>query len=228
MNKIKHIIFDLDYTLWDFNRNSKETLELLFKKHSIAENLKTTFHRFLDQYYTSTNALWLQYDNQEITKQELRDLRFPKVFSFFKFVDDSLAKEIEDSYLKICPNKTHLIDGAKSLLDYLVSKKYTIHLLTNGFKDIQHKKLIASNINHYFENIVTSECSGYSKPDKRAFEYLLSKIDGDKNECIMIGDNLQSDIEGSTRIGMCNIYLNPEKSIHEKHPTFEVQSLQEI
>jgi len=228
VSPIKHIIFDLDHTLWDFNRNSKETLKVLFDRHNLERKTKAPFNTFLVTYYSVTNILWQKYDHKEITKNELRQLRLREVFSTLGFMDDLLASKIEKEYLSICPDKPHLINGTIELLDYIKTKKYPIYLLTNGFKDIQLRKIKASKIDHYFDQVCTSETSGYSKPDRRAFDYLLNKIKAEPNECLMIGDNLSTDIEGSSAIDMQNIYLNPTKIVHQGKPTFEVSSLNEI
>ena len=138
-------------------------------------------------------------------------LRFPKVFAHFNHTDSLLARQIESHYLSICPNKPHLIDGAIQLLEFLKMKPYPLHILTNGFLDTQHKKIAASNILHYFNFIVTSESSSFSKPDNRSYFHLLDQINHEPEECIMVGDNLISDIAGSSAIGTKNIYFNPEK-----------------
>jgi putative hydrolase of the HAD superfamily len=224
----KHIIFDLDHTLWDFNRNSKETLSFLFTEHQLANRLSVSFEQFLAIYYKTTNALWLLYDKKEISKTELRLERLPKVFATFGFEDNQLAQQIESEYLATCPNKPHLIKGTIELLNFLKSKEYPLHILTNGFKDIQQKKIAASKIAQYFDLVVTSECSGFSKPDKRAYYHLLDQLNCSANECLMIGDNLISDIEGSAALGMNNIFFNPEKTNHKSKPTYEVNELQVI
>ena len=228
MSSFKHIIFDLDHTLWDFDRNSRETLDVLFKEYSLKKALSTSFSDFLNEYYKVTNALWKQYDKKEISKAELRNLRLPLVFKAFNFINQELAKEIENKYLSICPHKPHLIDGAIEVLEYLKLQNTPLHLLTNGFKEIQFKKIRASKIEHYFKSITTSECSGFSKPDKRAYFFALDQLEVQPEECLMIGDNLVSDIQGSLAIGMKNIFFNPDRIAHNESPTFEISSLREI
>lgn len=228
MSVINHIIFDLDHTLWDFNRNSRETLEVLFLEHNIENKINIPYKQFLTQYYKVTNSLWHLYNKKVISKEELRLTRLPLVFAKYKYQNEKLFQKMEKQYLATCPKKPHLIPGALELLTHLTSHKHTLHLLTNGFKDIQHQKLKASEINQYFTHIVTSECSGYSKPEPKAFLHLLEKIDCQPNECIMIGDNLDTDITGSNKIGMQNIYFNPEKINHKANPTYEVYTLEEI
>lgn len=228
MTLFKHIIFDLDHTLWDFNRNSKETLDTLFHQHQLQNILQSPFSSFLEEYYKVTNTLWQQYDNKEITKEELRNLRLPTVFKTFKFEDHKLAQRLETQYLSICPHKPHLIEGAVEILDYLKDKNIPLHLLTNGFKEIQYQKIKASKIEHYFETITTSECSGFSKPDNRAYFFKLNKLNTEAKDCLMIGDNLVSDIQGSQAIGMKNIFFNPNKIQHQETPTYEVHYLLDI
>jgi putative hydrolase of the HAD superfamily len=228
VKEIKHIIFDLDHTLWDFNRNSRETLIFLFSEYQLDQLLSTSFEDLLKVYYRVTNKLWAAYDKKEVSKSELRRQRLPQVFAHFDYINKTLAEQVESHYLSICPNKPHLIKGAIEVLNQLKKQNYPLYLLTNGFVDIQHKKITASAITHYFDLIVTSECSGFSKPDRRAFFHLLDQINATPKECLMIGDNLVSDIEGSSAIGMKNIFYNPEKTKHQTLPTFEISELEEI
>ena len=227
MKGLKHVIFDLDHTLWDFEKNSNYVLKFLFDKYQLQNTLQTSFDQYQKRYHEITNNLWHLYDTKRIGKEELRNERIPQVFASFNHKDGGLTKKIETEYLEICPDQSHLIEGTIDILQY-IAKKYTAHILTNGFKSIQHRKLKASGVSQYFKTIVTSECSGYSKPDEKAFKFLLEKISANANECIMVGDNNLSDIEGSHNIGMKSIYFNPKNQIDHTKATYAIKNLLEI
>ncbi len=226
MNQLKHVIFDLDHTLWDFESNSNYTLSLLFEKYDLSTLLNISFDTYTQAYHETTHGLWKQYDKKEVTKDELRQIRIPSVFKKFNFEDNKLAKKLESEYLSICPDQPRLFEGAIDLLEYL-QPKYSLSILTNGFESIQHRKLKASGINKYFKEVSTSECSGFSKPNKEAFYYLLNNLNANISECIMIGDNPSSDIEGSHRLEMKSIHFSP-KEIYSEKADYKVKSLTEI
>ncbi len=227
MKDLKHVIFDLDHTLWDFERNTNHVLKILFNKYSLDRTLGTSFDLFKTCYHEITTQLWYLYDIKKICKEELRSQRMLKVFAYFNYKNINLATQLEIEYLKTCPDQPHLIKGTMETLQY-VTKKYATHVLTNGFKSTQHRKINASGITKYFETIVTSECSGHSKPAAQAFNFLLEKINANANECIMIGDNTLSDIEGSHKIGMKSIYFNPKKQNEKSNATYTIDTLLEI
>lgn len=227
MKKLKHVIFDLDHTLWDFERNSNHILQSLFEKYELKDHLNTSFEAFKNKYHEITTKLWQKYDTKEINKEELRSQRIPAVFDHFNYQNPKLAIQLEEEYLRSCPDQPHLIQDGMEILEYLKTK-YEIHLLTNGFKTIQYRKLKASGITNYFQNIVTSECSGFSKPDKEAFEYLLRKISIPAHNCIMIGDNEHSDIQGAYQIGMPSILYDPSEKITSSKATYNIKRLREI
>lgn len=226
MINIKHVIFDLDHTLWDFEKNSNHVLKQLFAKHKLDSLLNTDFTKYSQKYHKVTNQLWKLYDNKSISKEELRNSRIPLVFKFFRYKNPTLAQSLEKEYLDTCPDQPNVFNGTHELLEYL-SSKYELHILTNGFEKIQHRKLKASGIKKYFNEVITSECSGYSKPHKEAFDYLLNKINSKPESCIMIGDNPVSDIEGSKSVGIKNIHFSPTGN-YSKKADFGVKSLLDI
>jgi putative hydrolase of the HAD superfamily len=207
IKNIKHIFFDLDNTLWDFEKNSREALLHLFLEHNIQEHCKTNFDGFIEIYESINHELWHLYSLQQTTKEELRYQRFYKAFSYFKYDNLSLSHQWADDYLKISPYKTHLIDGAMDVLLHL-KDKYKLHIITNGFKEVQHIKLDYSNLKPFFEHIIISEEHGFNKPDIKIFDLAQSLTNSQFNECVMIGDNYDADILGALNAQWKAIYLS--------------------
>lgn len=207
MTKIKHVFFDLDHTLWDFEQNAQDTLQELFVVFNLKEVLNTSVNIFIEYFMKVNYALWKKYDTKELSKDELRKLRCILVLDNFNVKNNELAEKIENSYLKICPEKNTLFPFAIEILEYL-QEKYILHILTNGFELTQLKKIKASNLSSFFEHIITSECSNYCKPHQKMFEFALQKTTATIENSIMIGDNLISDIQGANQMGMKTIHFD--------------------
>lgn len=207
INNIKHIFFDLDNTLWDFEKNSREALLHLFLEHNIDEKCKIDFDGFIEIYEAINHELWHLYSLQQTTKEELRYQRFYKAFLHFKYDNLPLSQQWADDYLKISPYKTHLIDGAMDVLLHL-KDKYKLHIITNGFKEVQHIKLDYSNLKSFFEHIIISEEHGFNKPDIKIFDLAQSLTNSQFHECVMIGDNYDADILGALNAQWKAIYLS--------------------
>lgn len=228
-NKYKHIFFDLDHTLWDFERNSSEALQemyLHFELDNLSENLN--FTTFLETFHRINYQLWAKYDRNEIDQLELRYSRFKLVLGEFGIPEKNIPfKELAESYLELMPQKPHLMPFAKEVLDYLRSK-YQMHILTNGFAEIQSIKMNAAQIHHYFDHIITSANSGHKKPSKQIFEYALQLAQAHRHESIMIGDNLQTDIEGAKNAQIDHIFFNTTKAPHQSEIQIEITCLSEL
>lgn len=227
MKQYKHIIFDLDHTLWDFNTNSTETLKELFISYNLASLLNCDDSQFIDYYLEVNTQLWHLYNQHKVTKDELRTKRFELVLAHFHVFDKNIAQKLDRDYIAICPEKTGLIDGTLDILQHLQAK-HTLHILTNGFKETQFRKLKACNILQYFDKIVTSECSGHNKPHRKMFSYALNEINASYKECIMIGDNLKTDIQGAKNIGMDHVFFNPHQIRHQFKVLHEVKTLHDL
>lgn len=227
ITKYKHIFFDLDHTLWDFDTNSNETLAQLFSDFELKNKLNCTEKDFISRYAKINAQLWHLYDMRKVTKDEIRKMRFHQLFETFSYYNDNLAVKVDAAYLSICPDKTGLIEGALNILEYL-SKNYELHIITNGFLDTQTRKIKAGKMNHFFKSITTSECSGFTKPDKNMFSHALNKANTTYKESIIIGDNLMTDIRGAKNIGMSQVYLNQKKKTHKHKPTYEISQLIEL
>lgn len=228
MKTYKHIIFDLDHTLWDFERNSSSALGEIYQELELLERGIPKFEPFFELYKKINEECWADYRVGKLEKSVLRTIRFEKTLSNFGIHDRSLTEAICESYLHKSPRKPHLIEGTIELLDYL-QNKYELHILTNGFAEIQDVKMQYSGLNKYFTHIIASENAGAKKPHSQAFKYALEKIGSNIKDCIMIGDNLETDIGGAQKIGMDTIYFNRNGEFkREAESTFQIFHLSEI
>jgi putative hydrolase of the HAD superfamily len=200
--KIEHIFFDLDHTLWDFEKNSALTFNKIFLENKI--NLE--IDDFLKVYVPLNLKYWKLYRNEKISKEDLRYERLKKSFDAISYsVSDAMIDKLATEYMDNLSSFNHLFEGAIELLDYL-KEKYTLHIITNGFEEIQSKKMINSKLYPYFDQIITSESVGVKKPDSRVFNFALKVSKATKENSIMIGDSLEADIHGALSIGMHAIH----------------------
>lgn len=227
MKTYSHLFFDLDNTLWDFDKSSAEVLEELFHKYQLCNLGVTSFDLFHTKYKDRNAMMWEQYRLGKITKTELRDDRFSLTFWDMGLDADSAPRELADDYLKLSPLKNNLFPHAHEVLSYL-KEKYILHIITNGFEEAQHIKLKSSDLTKYFQEIIISEHTGYKKPDIKIFEYAANKSKANPEECVMIGDGLEVDILGAAEAGWDTVYFNPNKDAHNERPTYEIQSLDEM
>ena len=222
--KYKHLFFDLDKTLWDFEKNSKETLIELFTTYKLNERDISSFDIFFAVYTEINLSLWDLYRKGEIEKDFLNLNRFEFTFNKFGFSDLKLAQTFADDYVALSPQKTHLFPGATEVLEEL-QIKYQLHVITNGFKEVQYKKLENSGLNKYFSKIITSEEAGFMKPDPKVFYHAIEKANAIISESIMIGDDLEVDILSAQKFGMDQVFVNYENIHHNEKPTFEITNL---
>ena len=205
MNNIKHIFFDLDHTLWHFEKNSSLTFDFLLNKYNINVGLQS----FLKIYMPINFSLWNLYRDDKITKEYLRHNRLKSTFEKLNInIQPSVIDNISDDYVKHLPDNNFLLKDAITVLDYLF-KKYTLHIITNGFTEVQNTKIINSNLKKYFTCIIDSETVGVKKPHSKIFQYAydVSKATN-KNQCLMIGDNYEADVMGAINNGFKAIHLN--------------------
>ena len=166
----KDLFFDLDHTLWDFETNSKETIQELYITHRLADLGIVDFDRFYSTYSAHNHRLWDRYTKGFIKQEELRWKRVYLSLLDFKVANEPLAKAMSQAYLEILPNKTHLFPYTIEILEYLKQKDYKMHLITNGFESVQFKKIKNSGLQDYFIEVITSEASNSLKPQKEIFE----------------------------------------------------------
>lgn len=227
MSKYKHLFIDLDKTLWDFDANAQITLGELFDTYKLEEKGITNFDCFLTYYKAYNHTLWEQYKKSEIDKEFLSVERFNGSLKNFGIDDLNLAKAMASDYKTISPTKTKLYPNAIEVIAEL-NKKYRLHIITNGFSEVQFIKVENSGLAPYFETIITSEMAGAQKPNSKIFQFSLKKTGAKKEETLMIGDDLEADILGAQKVGIDQIYVNFEKKAHANSPLHEVNSLLEI
>lgn len=227
MSKYKHLYFDLDRTLWDFETNSKETFRDIFKKYDL-DKVFGDFDTFYLTYRKHNEQLWKQYREAKITKEKLRSHRFYLTLQEYGIEDDELAKKIGTDYITMSPQKTTLFPHTHETLAYLKNKGYNMYIITNGFEEVQHTKLRNCDLEKYFSHIITSEMAGCQKPKKEIFEYALSSVNAKKAESIMIGDDLEVDIKGAKGIGMDQVHFNFVKQEHNFPATYKIECLKEL
>jgi putative hydrolase of the HAD superfamily len=223
----KHIFFDLDHTLWDFEKASEETLTDLYKEHQLA-NFGVELQPFLKTFAQVNASLWSKYNVGKITRDEIREERFQLILSGLGVDPKPLYKPLSKEYLTMCPTKSYVLPYTFEVLNHLKNEEYQLHILTNGFEDVQNTKLKASGLDSYFDVVVTSDHTGYKKPDPRIFEYALKQVDAKVRDCIMIGDGLDTDIIGAQNVAMDHVFYNQKAKKHSLHVTYEVNCLSEI
>jgi len=205
---LRHIFFDLDHTIWDFDKNAEETLHELYQIYSLNSLGISCPYTFIETYTRNNHLLWAEYHLGKITKEHLRTTRFSTTFIELGLTPENIPSDFEDDYVRRCPTKTNLFPGAHETLIYL-KQKYKLHLISNGFKESTELKIEVTGLGKYFENIVISEVIGINKPDKAIFEFALNAANAKKEESIMIGDSIEADIRGAMKFGMDAIYFNP-------------------
>jgi len=205
---IKHIFFDLDHTIWDFDRNAQETLTELYHQYQLDALGLNSCEAFIERYTENNHLLWAEYHLGRITKDTLRAQRFSKTFIELGILPDKVPHQFEEDYVRFSPTKTNLFDGSEKVLAYL-QKKYTLHIISNGFKETTLIKMDLCKLNPYFSNVIISEDVGVNKPNPAIFEYALQKAGAEKHESVMIGDSIEADIRGAQDFGIKAIFFNP-------------------
>lgn len=227
MKTYQHLFFDLDRTLWDFVRNSNETFREIHQKYDLAGRGVTDFNEFMNRYHKINLELWEQYRKGSIEKEALNVQRFTLTLGSFGISEDILCSNIAKDYIQISPTKRHLFPGTRELLEYL-SGKYTLHIITNGFEEVQHRKLESSGLRQYFNCVITSEDAGCKKPDVNIFRYALNKTGAQPGNSLMIGDDIEVDIVGAREAGMDQLLVDYSKLYSPDSATYYVNSLFEL
>jgi len=200
-NGIKHIFFDLDHTLWDFDKNSRLTFERIFDLHCLSIELNT----FIKVYEPINLNYWKLYREERVSKADLRYGRLRETFDTINVkVEDEMINKLSVSYIDNLTTFNHLFDGAREVLNYLCDK-YHLHIITNGFEEAQERKLHNAQIRQYFKTVTNSEMVGVKKPNPRIFNFALNQAKAEPEESIMIGDSLEADIEGANKVGIDGI-----------------------
>ena len=224
----KHIFFDLDRTLWDFEKNSNEVLNELYKKYDLFLMGINDCNKFIERYKFHNEQLWDLYRQNKIEKDKLRDERFKITLKEFGVYSSELAVNLGKDYVTNCPKKTNLFPHTQATLKYL-NARYKLHIITNGFEEVQYQKLENSNLRDYFEQIITSEQVGFKKPNPQIYNFSLLKACAKTYNSLMIGDDLNADILGAQNVGIDQVFFNPLEHPHSiSNITHEINCLSEL
>lgn len=220
---ITDVFFDLDHTLWDFEKNSALTFESILPAHHITVPLTT----FLEVYVPANLMFWKMYREERITKAQLRYQRLKSVFDTLEYsVSDTIIHSLAEDYIKQLSSHTFLFPNTIEVLEYL-KPNYRLHIITNGFQEIQEKKLRNSGIHQYFDQIIDSEMAGCKKPDPLIFNLALEKAKVRSGSSLMIGDSLEADILGARAVGLHTLHFNVHGEAEHKHSPM-ITELREI
>jgi putative hydrolase of the HAD superfamily len=227
MPRYRHLFFDLDHTLWDFETNARETLAELYEEFDLAGRGAVAIDRYITDYETRNAWCWAQYRAGQMNRETLRVARFQYLLDQYNISDRGLAYTLSDEYLNRCPLKPHLMPHAWESLTYL-KEKYRLHLITNGFRVTQFTKLRKSKLESFFDTITTSEEAGVLKPDPRMFHYALRVADVEAHDSIYIGDHIEVDMKGAREAGLDQVFYNPKRQAHAQEVTFEIYCLSQL
>ncbi|WP_163320317.1 YjjG family noncanonical pyrimidine nucleotidase [Dysgonomonas sp. 520] len=225
--KYTNLFFDLDDTLWDTAANSLESMKEIYLIYNF-ENYYSSFDNFYTVYLKHNNRLWDQYSKGLLKKEELTRSRFYTLFEKHNAFSIEKSEQINSDYMAKTSMKRKTIDGAIDLLNKL-NGEYKLHIITNGFKEVQYTKLKQSGLYHFFDQIILSDEAGVNKPNPKIFDYALKKANAEKEESLMIGDMLDTDIKGAHACGIDQVWFNPHhQEIKDIKPTYEISRIDEL
>lgn len=220
---ITHIFFDLDHTLWDFDTNSALAFDAIFRKDHATINTTA----FLDKYIPINQACWKLYQVDKMSHDELRYQRLKQSFDAINYaISDAQIDQVAHEYIQLLPEFNHLFDDALETLSYLKAR-YELHIITNGFAQVQFKKMSNSNLSQYFKTVTNSEMAGAKKPNPIIFQHALHLAQADKSESIMIGDCIEADVKGALDFGMKAIFFNPNQ-VEVEEDIFQINTLVQL
>lgn len=225
--RYKCVFFDLDHTLWDYETNSRDTLQELFRHHQLPQIGIDDFETFHAVFKRVNQELWYLYDHGLIDSAVIREQRFQKILEAFQLNDQQLATQLSRDYINQSPKKGKLLPGAEETLQYLV-EEYALTLVTNGFDDVQQTKLASGKLTHYFKHIVTSQRAGYKKPSREIFDFALAANGVSSKDAIMVGDNLVTDIAGAQNASVDAVFFNPDGVAYNQPVKHEIRNLKEL
>ncbi len=227
MSQDFHLFFDIDRTLWDFDKNSQQALRILYDELEIQERIGN-FYDFYHKYKNVNADLWVAYGRGKITKDELRNTRFEKTLKKFGIEDEELNQALSDGYIEISPNQTNIFPYAIETLSELKKDGFNMHIITNGFKEVQHRKLKNCGFTDFFDVIVCSEEIGKNKPEPEVFHHAMQKAGASPSKSVMIGDDFQVDIIGASNAGMRTILFDQDDRYRRRKGDYHIKSLNEI
>ena len=231
MLKYKYLFFDLDHTLWDYDTSASQTLTQLYERYELSKYGASGIEDLITNFFLINDELWDQYNHGKVSKYYLRTERFKMVFNKigvnFSLLPNEVIEHFNHDYLYECPKKGNLISGALDVLE-AIQGIYDIHVITNGFDDIQNTKIKFAGIENYITTLITSEKAGAKKPYPEIFEFAMKLTGANSDYSLMIGDNLGADIIGARNYGIDQVYFNPKNLDHNEKVTHEIRSLLEL
>jgi YjjG family noncanonical pyrimidine nucleotidase len=227
LKKYKHIFFDLDDTVWDYRSNASETVRELYGRHEMAAYNTFSEDDFCETFLIVNKELWDEFDRGRVNKSIIREKRFQLVMERLGQPDPALGIRLSEEFISICPTKGNLPPRAFEVLDYL-SDTYVMHIITNGFEEVQHIKLRSGGLTGYFDQVIISDTIGKRKPDPGIFDHALQAAGAKRHESIMIGDNLNTDIKGARDSSIDQVFYNPLRLEHDRDVTYEVYEFSQL
>lgn len=224
----KNLFFDLDDTLWAFSENAYDTFREMYEKHHYGRYFHS-FSHFYDLYQLRNRELWAEYADGKVTKDELNRRRFLYPLQAVGVEDAALAKQFSDDFFAVIPTKSKLMPHADEVLDYLHGRGYRLYILSNGFRELQCRKMRSAGIDHYFRKVVLSDDIGVLKPWLPIFHFALSATQSQLHESLMIGDSWESDVTGARGAGMNQVFYDPAgQDDLPFRPTYHIRDLREL
>lgn len=228
MEHIQHIFFDLDNTLWDHHKNVYLTLQEIFAREKVQKIYHIDFEDFHQAYFRINENLWTLIRDGKITKEYLRKHRFYDSFLFFGIDDFALSQIFEHNFLDEILQYNELIDGVFPVLEYLTQKGFNLHILSNGFQEVTHRKCELSGIKPFFKTITSADEINIRKPQAEIYQYALNKTNAIKTNSLMIGDDWIADIEGAKNFGIKAVYFNRFESKSKDNNVLQIHHLKEL
>ncbi len=225
--KYRHIFFDLDRTLWDFETNSSSVLEKIYYAYDLFHYFNSP-GEFIKLYHINSNILWPQYLKGILKKPELISKRLEMTLKKKNIINSDLVRTIGEEYHILSLNQNTLIPGAHEILRYLKDKQYFLYILSNGTMETQIRKLKNSDLEKYFTRLFISGTIGFSKPHKNIFHHAITSVHAKKDECLMIGDDPEVDVKGAKEYGIDQVFFDQGICNPDVSSTYKIISLQEL
>lgn len=223
----RHLFFDLDHTLWDYDRNAALALESIYTDFKLAQFGLEPLDRFIEAFRKANLQVWDWFDENRVNQHSLREKRMELVCEEFG-IPFSPIPGFHEAYKNRCSSGTHLMPGCKELLESLKSNGYSLHIITNGFEETQIPKLKNGGILSYFSTIVTSDRANSKKPDPAFFNFALEQAGAKPTQSLVIGDGLRTDVAGAKNLNLPVIWYNPEGKKKEDAGLWEIRHLNEL
>ena len=224
--RYRHLFFDLDHTLWDFDGNTAQALEQLMVGHNL-QRWASSAEDFIRVHREANDALWADLRAGRTTKEHMRTERFVRTLAHFGCHDRALAEALSEEYLSSAPHLPGLMPGAMDVLKEL-REHYTLHILTNAFPESEFTKLEAAGIRSFFTHVITSAAAGAHKPAAKIFVHAMLEAGASRRNSLMIGDHPEVDVMGARNAGMDQVWFNPQGETAMVKPTYEIKNLVEL